>query len=92
MVAAPLDAPEASRGSSSPRSSSLLDTPTFKDEVAKFGLSGRVPVLKHGDITVWDSLAICEYIAELAGKGWPKDPKGARLRAARCARRCTRVS
>jgi len=51
----------------------VLDTPTFKDDVAKFGPSGRVPVLKHGDITVWDSLAICEYVAELTGRGWPKD-------------------
>jgi glutathione S-transferase len=36
----------------------LLDTPTFKDEIAQYGPSGRVPVLKHGGITVWDSLAI----------------------------------
>src|SRR5262245_14829091 len=43
----------------------ILDTPTFKDEIAKFGPSGRVPVLKHGDLTVWDSMAICEYLAEL---------------------------
>jgi glutathione S-transferase len=50
-----------------------LDTPTFKDQIAQHGPSGRVPVLKHGDITVWDSLAICEYVAELTGKGWPKD-------------------
>lgn len=51
-----------------------LDTDEFKDEVAKYGPSGRVPVLRHGSVTVWDSLAICEYIAELTGKGWPKDP------------------
>ncbi len=50
-----------------------LDTPTFKDEVAELGPSGRVPVLKHGGVTVWDSLAICEYIAEVTGKGWPQE-------------------
>jgi len=51
----------------------LLDTPTFKDEIAQLGPSGQVPVLKDNGITVWDSLAICEYIAEKAGKGWPAD-------------------
>ena len=50
-----------------------LDTPEFKDELAEFGPSGRVPVLKSGELTVWDSLAICEYVAELTGRGWPQD-------------------
>src|SRR5690606_24543229 len=27
--------------------------------------AGRVPVLRHGALVVWDSLAICEYVAEL---------------------------
>lgn len=57
-----------------------LDTPTFKDEIARYGPSGRVPVLRHGDVTVWDSLAICEYVAELTGRGWPSD-RAARARA-----------
>lgn len=38
--------------------------------------SGRVPVLRHGELTVWDSLAIGEYLAERfpdAGL-WPSDP------------------
>lgn len=26
--------------------------------------SGRVPVLRDGKVTIWDSLAICEYLAE----------------------------
>ncbi len=50
-----------------------LDTPEFKDEVEKFGPSGRVPVLRRGSICVWDSLAICEYVAELTGMGLPRD-------------------
>jgi glutathione S-transferase len=38
--------------------------------------SGLVPVLKDGDLVVWDSLAICEYLAEKfpEAKLWPADP------------------
>lgn len=38
--------------------------------------SGLVPALKDGDLTVWDSLAICEYLAEKfpEAKLWPSDP------------------
>ena len=38
--------------------------------------SGLVPVLKDGGLSVWDSLAICEYLAEKfpAAKLWPDDP------------------
>lgn len=38
--------------------------------------SGLVPALKDGGLTVWDSLAICEYLAEKfpAAKLWPEDP------------------
>ena len=37
--------------------------------------SGRVPLLQHGDLKIWESLAIIEYVAELypdAGL-WPSD-------------------
>jgi glutathione S-transferase len=45
------------------------------EELAKYSPSGRVPVLKDGDLTIWDSLAICEYLAETfpAAKLWPDD-------------------
>lgn len=35
--------------------------------------SGLVPALKDGDVTVWDSLAICEYLAERAPQLWPAE-------------------
>lgn len=37
--------------------------------------SGLVPLLLDGDLKVWDSLAICEYVSEkfLDGRGWPAD-------------------
>lgn len=37
--------------------------------------SRKVPVLVHGELTIWDTLAICEYVSEqfLDGGGWPRD-------------------
>jgi glutathione S-transferase len=54
-----------------------LDTPAFAGDIAAFSGAGRVPVLVDGPVTVWDSLAICEYANErwLAGAGWPADRK-----------------
>ena len=45
------------------------------EEIAKYSPSGRVPVLKDGALTIWDSLAICEYLAEKFpdAKLWPED-------------------
>jgi glutathione S-transferase len=48
-----------------------LDTPEFARDVAPLSPTRRVPVLTDGEVTVWDSLAICEYVCELAGRGWP---------------------
>ncbi len=49
---------------------------TTKSAIAPHSPSGLVPVLKDGDLTVWDSLAICEYLAERypQAKLWPEDP------------------
>lgn len=46
------------------------------EEIAKYSPSGKVPVLKDGDLVIWDLLAICEYLAEKypAAKLWPDDP------------------
>jgi len=52
-----------------------LFTTTFEQELAAYTEANKVPVLHDGDIRVWDSLAICEYVSEqyLDGKGWPRD-------------------
>lgn len=51
-----------------------LETPEFISEVPKLSPSRRVPVLIDGDVRVWESLAILEYVSELAdGRGWPAD-------------------
>ncbi|WP_298957678.1 glutathione S-transferase family protein [uncultured Roseibium sp.] len=44
-------------------------------EFAAFSPSMKVPVLRDGDLTVWDSLAIMEYAAELYPEKelWPAD-------------------
>lgn len=50
-----------------------LDTPEFKREIGRWSAAGRVPVLCDGDLRIWDSLAICEYVCEIAGRGWPAE-------------------
>ncbi len=53
-----------------------LYQPTSKETVLKYSPSGRVPALKHGETIVWESLAICEYLAESFPNFdlWPRDP------------------
>lgn len=51
-----------------------LDTPEFHREVVKYSPSRRVPVLVDGALTIWDSLAIAEYLNEkVQGRAWPAD-------------------
>lgn len=52
----------------------LRELETSEAEIAKHSPSNLVPVLKDGDLTVWDSLAICEYLAEQKPGLWPADP------------------
>ena len=46
-----------------------------KQRILDVTKSGKVPVLVDGDVTVWDSLAIIEYLAERfpESKLWPTD-------------------
>lgn len=51
------------------------DNPADKEQILSFSRAGKVPVLVDGDIVVWDSLAIIEYVAERfpEKKLWPDD-------------------
>jgi glutathione S-transferase len=51
------------------------DDPADKQRILSFSRAGKVPSLVDGDITVWDSLAIIEYLAERFpdAKLWPED-------------------
>jgi glutathione S-transferase len=53
-----------------------LDTPEFGPRLAAFTDGSTVPVLVDGEVTVWESLAIIEYLADrYPGKAiWPADP------------------
>jgi glutathione S-transferase len=51
-----------------------LRTPESGVRIRHCSPSGKVPVLIHEQLTIWDSLAIAEYAHELAGgAGWPGD-------------------
>jgi glutathione S-transferase len=52
-----------------------LEAADFKSRLKAFGGAGKVPVLIDGDVCIWDSLAILEYLAEQypAAMLWPRD-------------------
>jgi glutathione S-transferase len=51
------------------------DNKADKDRILSFSRAGKVPTLVDGDVTVWDSLSIIEYLAERFpdAKLWPQD-------------------
>lgn len=61
-----------------------LDIAEERAGIAKISPSSQVPALVHNGQTIWDSLAICEYLNELYPEQnlWPRDPK------ARAVARC----
>ena len=64
-----------------------LDQPDTRDKILAVSPSGRVPALVDGTLTVWDSLAICEYVNETyaSGRMWPAErAMRAHARAAAC--------
>lgn len=64
-----------------------LDQPQTRELILRHSPSGRLPVLKHGETVVWDSLAICEYVAELfpEAKLWPTERAARALARSVCA-------
>ncbi len=53
-----------------------LDRPGSKADILAHSPSGRVPALKADGLTVWDSLAIAEFLHERFPEAglWPADP------------------
>lgn len=53
----------------------LLRQAETKGRILGHSGAGLVPVLKHGAVTVWESLAICEYLADAFPDAelWPAD-------------------
>ena len=51
--------------------------PGSKEKLLEFSPAGKVPCLvderREGKLAVWDSLAICEYLAEKKPSLWPSD-------------------
>jgi glutathione S-transferase len=53
-----------------------LNAEDFKARVGRISGTGKVPALADGDVHVWESLAILEYVAEKFPQAglWPADP------------------
>ena len=50
-----------------------LNEGTTRQEILRYWYNGKVPILQHGEITIWESISICEYIAEIYPEAglWP---------------------
>jgi glutathione S-transferase len=53
-----------------------LGRPETTADILQWSPTGRVPALRDRDIVLWDSLAICEHLAETCPEAglWPADP------------------
>ncbi len=62
-----------------------LYRPGAQEALDKHCPGGKVPVLHQGGVCIWESLAICEHVAELAGRGWPKGLEARAMARSICA-------
>jgi len=65
----------------------LLDRDDTASQIAHYSAAGRVPILLAGETEVWDSLAICEYLAEQFPEKcmWPEDVAARAMARSICA-------
>jgi glutathione S-transferase len=56
-----------------------LHAPETAARIARYSPSGRVPVLLDGDLRIWESLAIGEYLAERYPAVWPAESRARAL-------------
>ena len=70
-----------------------FNTEAFARGVGEVSPAGLVPVLLDDEFAIWDSLAICEYLADRHPEAglWPAQPRRAPARV-RWRRRCTAAS
>ena len=61
--------------------------PRFTREIKKISKAGQVPVLLHNGLTIWDTMAIMEYLAETWPDRnlWPKTKAARALARSACA-------
>jgi glutathione S-transferase len=64
-----------------------LQQPASRDAILALSPSGKVPALIHGNLAICDSLAICEYAAELkpSARLWPEDAALRAIARSTCA-------
>ncbi len=64
-----------------------LFTPSMERDLATHFSDNKVPVLIHGELEVWDSLAILEYLAEVhpETRGWPAERSARAVARSVCA-------
>jgi glutathione S-transferase len=63
-----------------------LDTQAAATRLPEVSPSGRVPALEVDEtLTIWDSLAIAEWVTETTDVGWPRDPTRRAIARSACA-------